>query len=330
MTLHADAGPRARGGPAAGPEPAAPGAARQAWLTRLDLKGSPYLYVAPFFVLFAIFGAYPMGYTLWIALHHWPLISTGRPHEFLGWGNFAELFSDDQFWNSVVNTFGIFVLATVPQLLMALVLANLLNKRIRARTLFRMGVIVPIVTSTAVIGIVFNELYSRDFGLINYVLHWFGVHPIDWKADRWSSWSAIATMVNWRWTGYNALIYLAAMQAIPRDVYESAALDGASATTQFWRITVPMLRPTIIFTVIISTIGGLQLFGEPVTFTTGAGAYRGGATRPFQTMTMYLFEQMFDRGRLGYAAAVAMVLFVIILITSVLNFVIVRRINSDR
>jgi cellobiose transport system permease protein len=329
MTLHVDAGTRRPGAPAAGPTPVRRGS-RRTRLSWLDIKGSPYLYVAPFFILFAIFGLYPMGYTLWISLHRWPLLSSGVPHEFLGLGNFTELFNDDQFWNSVYNTFGIFLISTVPQLFMALFLANLLNKRIRSRTFFRMGVIVPIVTSTAVIGIVFNELYSRDFGLFNYVLHWFSVGPVDWKADKWSSWSAIATMVNWRWTGYNALIYLAAMQSIPRDVYESSALDGASSATQFWRITVPLLRPTIIFTVIISTIGGLQLFGEPVTFTTGAGGYRGGATRPFQTMTMYLFEQMFERGRLGYAAAVAWVLFVIILITSIFNFLIVRRLNADR
>jgi cellobiose transport system permease protein len=299
-------------------------------LSRWDIKGSPYLYIAPFFILFAIFGLYPMGYTLWVSLHRWPLLSAGQPHDFLGFGNFTELFADDQFWNSVYNTFGIFLISTVPQLLLALWLANLLNKRIRARTFFRMGVIVPIVTSTAVVGLVFNELYSRDFGLINYLLHGFGVHSIDWKADRWSSWSAIATMVNWQWTGYNALIYLAAMQSIPKDLYESASLDGASAGKQFWRITVPIMRPTILFTVIISTIGGLQLFGQPVTFNSGSGGYRGGATRPFQTMTMYLFEQMFERGRLGYAAAVAWVLFLIILLTSIVNFLAVRRLNPDK
>lgn len=328
MTLHADAGTRLRGAPAA--PSGGPRRARRSRLSWLDIKASPYLYVAPFFVLFAIFGLYPMGYTFWISMHNWPLLSTGKPHDFLGFGNFTELFHQEQFWNSVYNTFGIFLLSTIPQLLMALLLANLLNKQLRGRTFFRMGVIVPIVTSTAVIGIVFNQLFSRDFGLINWMLHGLGVSPIDWHADKWSSWIAISTMVNWRWTGYNALIYLAAMQSIPRDVYESASLDGASATTQFWKITVPMLRPTIIFTAIMSTIGGLQLFGEPVTFTTGAGGYRGGATRPFQTMTMYLFEQIFERGRLGYAAAVAWVLFVIILITSVINFLIVRRIDAEK
>ncbi len=295
----------------------------------LDVKASPYLYVAPFFVVFSIFGVYPMVYTLWISLHDWPLGSDKAHQKWVGLGNFNELIHEDQFWNSVYNTFGIFLISTVPQLLLALFIANLLNKQLRARTTIRMGIIIPIVTSTAVIGLIFNDLYSRDFGLVNWLLHSVGIGKVDWKANKWSSWSALATMINWRWTGYNALIYLAAMQSIPRDIYESASLDGATNWRQFWRITVPMLRPTIIFTVIISTIGGLQLFGEPVTFTTGTGGYRGGTLRQFQTVTMYMFEGIWERQRLGYAAAVAWFLFLIILITAALNFLVVRRINSD-
>jgi len=295
----------------------------------LDVKASPYLYVAPFFVVFSIFGVYPMLYTLWISLHDWPLGSDKAHQKWVGLGNFNELIHEDQFWNSVYNTFGIFLISTIPQLLLALFIANMLNKQLRARTTIRMGIIVPIVTSTAVIGLIFNDLYSKDFGLINWLLHYVGVDKIDWKSSKWSSWSALATMVNWRWTGYNALIYLAAMQSIPRDIYESASLDGASNWRQFWRITIPMLRPTVIFTVIISTIGGLQLFGEPVTFTTGTGGYRGGTLRQFQTVTMYMFEGIWERNRLGYAAAVAWFLFLIILITAALNFLVVRRINSD-
>jgi cellobiose transport system permease protein len=326
MTVHLDAARHAAHAAPAAPHPVRPKRRLTSWL---DLKASPYLYIAPFFVVFSIFGIYPLLYTFWLSLHDWPLGSDKAHQKWVGFGNFNELLHEDQFWNSVYNTFGIFLLSTIPQLLLALMLANLLNKQLRARTTIRMGIIIPIVTSTAVIGLVFNNLYSKDFGLINWLLHFVGVNKIDWKANTWSSWTALATMVNWRWTGYNALIYLAAMQAIPRDVYESASLDGASNWRQFWRITVPMLRPTIIFTVIISTIGGLQLFGEPVTFTTGAGGYRGGTLRQFQTVTMYMFELIWERQRLGVAAAVAWFLFLIILITAALNFLVVRRINSD-
>jgi cellobiose transport system permease protein len=297
-------------------------------LARLDIKASPYLYVAPFFVLFAVFGLYPLGYTFYVATRNWTL--GAQTSTSAGFANFTELMHDSDFWNSVGNTFGIFALSTVPQLLVALFLAHLLNKAIRGKLFFRSGIIAPIVTSTAVIGLIFSQIFSKDYGLVNYALHLVGVSPIDWKADKWSSWAAVATMVNWRWTGYNALIYLAAMQTIPRDIYESASLDGARSMTQFWRITVPLLRPTIIFTVIISTIGGLQLFGEPALFNSGSNYLGGGSLHQFQTMTMYLLQEMFNRSRLGYAGAIAWVLFLLILITSVFNFLIVRRLDSDR
>jgi cellobiose transport system permease protein len=297
-------------------------------LTWLDIKGTPYLYVAPFFILFALFGLYPLGYTFYVATRNWTLGADTSTSA--GFSNFSELFKDHDFWNSVYNTFGIFVLSTIPQLLIALFLAHLLNRVIRGKTFFRFGVIAPIVTSTAVIGLIFSNVFSKDYGIVNYLLHYVGVNGIDWKADKWSSWIAIATMVNWRWTGYNALIYLAAMQTIPRDIYESASLDGAKPMTQFWRITVPLLRPTIIFTAIISTIGGLQLFGEPALFNSGSNYLGGGSLHQFQTMSMYLLQEMFNRSRLGYAGAIAWVLFLLILITSVFNFLIVRRLDSDR
>lgn len=298
---------------------------RLAWL---DIKGTPYLYVAPFFIIFAIFGLYPLGYTLYVATRNWTLgAQESTP---AGFSNFTELFHDHDFWNSVGNTFGIFVISTIPQLLMALFLAHLLNRVIRAKMFFRFGIIAPIVTSTAVIGLIFGQIFSKNYGIVNYLLHFVGANGVDWRADKWLSWIAVATMVNWRWTGYNTLIYLAAMQTIPKDIYESAALDGAKASTQFWRITVPMLRPTIIFTVIISTIGGLQLFGEPALFGSGSNYLGGGSLHQFQTVSMYLLQEMFNRTRLGYAGAIAWVLFVLILITSILNFLIVRRLDSDR
>jgi cellobiose transport system permease protein len=307
--------------------PPDPRTQRGSWLARLDHRTSPYLYIAPFFVIFAIFGLYPMVYTLWVSLHEWPLGGEGT---WSGLQNFRELVVDYQFWNSVYNTFGIFVVATVPQIMLALVLANALNKRLRFRGFFRMTMAVPIITSTAAVAIIFGQLYNRDFGMVNWFLGLFGVENIDWRATKWASWIAISTMVDWRWTGYNTLIFLASMQAIPRDIYESAALDGASASRQFWRITIPMLRPTIIFVVIISTIGGLQLFAEPLMFSSGSGGYAGGTLRQYQTVTMYLFENMFQRFNFGYAAAVAWMLFLMIVVAALINYLIVRRIDSAK
>jgi cellobiose transport system permease protein len=295
-------------------------------LTRLDIKASPYLYIAPFFVLFGVFGAYPLAYTLWVSLHDWDLLA--QDHPFVGLDNYTKLMGDADFWHSVVNTLGIFVISTVPQLLLALWIANLLNRQLRARTFFRMGILIPNITSTAAVAIVFGQLFSREFGLINWTLDLVGIDAIDWRANRLASWVAVSTMVDWRWTGYNALIFLAAMQAIPRDLYESAAIDGANAFRQFWSITVPMLRPTIIFCVIVSTIGGLQLFTEPLLFNSGTNPIRGGPMRESQTMTMYMFENAFAPNfNFGYGAAVAWMLFALIAIVAIANVVLIRRLS---
>jgi cellobiose transport system permease protein len=136
-------------------------------------------------------------------------------------------------------------------------------------------------------------------------------------------------MVNWRWTGYNALIFLAAMQAVPRDLYESAGLDGASKVRQFVSITVPMIRPTLIFVMITSTIGGLQIFTEPKLFADMPGSNNGGPENQFQTVTLYLYQSGFETGHLGYASAIAWVLFLVIIIVALINFFLTRRIASS-
>ncbi|TQJ05218.1 carbohydrate ABC transporter permease [Amycolatopsis cihanbeyliensis] len=292
------------------------------FLGRVDTKWSPYLFVAPFFVIFGIFGLFPLVYTAWVSLHQWSMGGSGT---FIGFENYVELFDDPDFWNATINTLGMLVLATVPQLLIALVLASLLNQGLRKLTFLRVGVLLPIVTSVAAIGIVFSQIYDRDAGMVNGMLGLIGVDAVDWRADKWSSWIAISTMVNWRWTGYNALIYLAAMQSVPRDLYEAAIVDGASRIRQFWNITVPMIRPAIIFTVIISTIAGMQLFTEPLIFGQGSYAISGGSLRQFQTLSMYMFEKAFRDFDYGYGSAVAWMIFVLIMLLALINFLIMRK-----
>ncbi|TCB92170.1 sugar ABC transporter permease [Micromonospora zingiberis] len=291
-------------------------------LNRLDLKYSPYLYIAPFFVLFGIFGLYPMLRTAWMSLHDWDMIGD---RSFIGIDNYTELIADEYFWNALINTFGIFALSTVPQILLALFLANLLNRTLlRAKTFFRMAIFVPNVVSVAAVAIVFGMLFQREFGVVNWLLSFVGVDQVDWDGQRWSSWTAIATMVNWRWTGYNTLILLAGMQAIPKDLYEAASIDGAGPWRQFWQITIPMVRPTLIFVVILSTIGGMQLFTEPLLF--GNGRIIGGDQREFQTLAMYMYEKGIENlNTAGYGAAVAWAIFMIIVLMSLLNFLLVRR-----
>jgi cellobiose transport system permease protein len=285
-----------------------------------------YAFVSPFFIMFGIFGLFPIVFTLWVSLHDWSLL--GGKEGWAGMANYSALLHDDNFWNALVNTLGIFVLATVPQLLFALGLAQLLNERLRARTFWRMGVLLPNITSVAAVGIIFTLLFARDFGLVNWLLGFVGVEPIAWQDHRWSSWLAISVMVDWRWTGYNALIFLAALQAVPKDLYEAAAIDGASKWRQFWSISVPLLRPTIVFVTLISTIGGIQLFTEPLLFNSGANAITGGTTRQFQTLTMYLYEKAFTGLDFGYAAAIAWGMFVVIAIVGAINALLLRRLRS--
>lgn len=310
--------------PAASAPPAAPKKrTRRDW----DFRLTPYLIIAPFFVIFGIFGLYPLLFTAWVSLHEWQLIDGDQG--FVGLDNYTELLADGNFWNALFNTISLFVLSTVPQLFAALGLAALLDRGLRASSFWRAGVLLPNVISVAAVALVFAQLYGRDFGIVNFLLGLVGVDPIDWRAETWASHLAVSSMVMWRWTGYNALLYLAAMQSVPKDMYESAMLDGASRWRTFWSITVPSIRPTILFTVITSTIGGLQLFVEPLLFDPGGVALgTGGSDRQFQTLVMYLYEKGFRNFDAGYAATVAWMLFLVVVIVAMINFALTRRIAS--
>jgi cellobiose transport system permease protein len=298
---------------------------RRGLLHRLDVKGSPYLYIAPFFILFLGFGVFPLIFTAWVSLHEWSLLS--EEHTWIGFGNYTKLFDDPAFWNALWNTVSIWVISTVPQLLLALVLAHILNQRLRGQTFWRMSALIPNITSVAAVAIIFSQLFGRDYGLFNWVLGLFGIDKIDWTANTWSSHVAVATMIIWRWTGYNALIYLAAMQAVPKELYDSASLDGATSFQQLRKITVPAIRPTIIFTVIISSIGGMQVLAEPLLF--GGNGLTGGSDRQFQTLALYLYEVAFGRFDFGYASASSWVMFLIIVIVAAINFGIISRLRRS-
>jgi cellobiose transport system permease protein len=290
---------------------------------RVDVKASPYLYILPFFVLFGIFGAFPLIYTAWVSLFNWDFLA--ETHHWIGTANYTRLLGDDAFWNAVINTAQILVLSAVPQLLLALVLAYALNHRLRMPTLWRMSALLPNITSVVAVTIIFGQLYGRDYGLVNWLLGVLDLGKIDWQAGKASSQIAIATMIVWRWTGYTALIYLAAMQAVPKDLYAAAALDGATGFQQFRKITIPAIRPTIVFTVIIATIGGMQVLAEPLLF--GGGAISGGSDRQFQTLSLYLYEVGFNRWEFGYASAAAWVMFALIVLAAGINYLLISRLR---
>ncbi|EMD25091.1 carbohydrate ABC transporter permease [Amycolatopsis azurea] len=295
-------------------------------LSRWDVKVSPYLYIAPFFVVFGIVGLFPLLYTAYVSLFSWE--AGDDDPDFIGLDNFKELFADTQFWNALENTVSIFLLSSIPQLIIAVLLAALLSARLRGATGWRVGVLLPYAASLVALGIIFANLFGPKYGLVNGLLQTIGLDPVDWQAGRFSSHFAIAIMVNWRWTGYNALIVLAAMQAIPKELREAALIDGAGAARRFFGITLPLLKPTLIFVTITSTIGGLQIFTEPKLFDAMPGSNNGGSSNQFQTVTLYLYQTAFENYELGYASAIAWVLFLIIVLIALVNFFLTGRLTA--
>ena len=283
------------------------------------------LFVSPFFAVFLVFGLIPIVFTTYVAFFNWDAL--GSTPAYVGLANFTELKSDPYFWNALRNTFSIWFLSTIPQMALSLWVATMLaNPKLKGKVFWRVVLLVPNITSVLAVTIVFQQLFGLDFGMINIALTFLGYHHVDWVGGTLASHIAISTMIGWRWFGYNSLIFLASMQAIPRELYESASLDGASRWQQFRWVTIPQLRNTIIFMLIMGTIGGLQVFAEPLLY---GGGMTGGDSRQFSTLTLYLFEQAFFNQRYGYGATIGIAMTFIIIAISTINFLVGRRIASE-
>lgn len=277
-----------------------------------------YVFVSPFFILFFIFGLFPIIFSFYLGFQKWNGLGE---MEFIGLQNFKWILTDRIFWISLGNTLIMWVLGTLPQLVIGIILAYALNSAlIRMKSFFRLSIFVPYVTSTVAVAIVFGAMFnSQDFGLINTILGFFGIDPISWTTSDWGVKIAISTMVFWRWVGYNTIIYLAGLQGIPRELYEAADIDGATVRQKIQYVTLPMLRPIVIFLVFTTTIGALQLFTEPLIFL-GRGAREEGIT-----MVLYLYREAFNNLAFGPASATAIVLFILIVIISAINVFISNR-----
>lgn len=310
---------------------ALPSQPRQRW-ARFSLKATPYLYTSPFFIVFAIVGLFPMGFTLFISLYDWKMTTRsaeGTP--FVGLGNYTSVLQDPLFWDALRNTVSIFLISTIPQIIVATFLAVLLDRNLRAKTFWRMGVLLPYVVAPVAIAVIFSAIFAdpQRGGLANALLGTVGIDPLQWRSNRLLSHTAIAAMVNFRWTGYNTLILLAAMQAVPRELYEAAAIDGAGAWKRFTSVTLPSIRGTMVFVVLTATMGGLRIFDEPRMFDASPGS-NGGPGGIFRTVVLYLYQNGFTaQNRLGRAAAIAWVLFFFILLVTALNFWLTSRISDE-
>jgi cellobiose transport system permease protein len=277
-----------------------------------------YLFIAPFYILFVVFKLFPILFSLFLSFQKWDGIG---PMQFIGLNNFTYLLTDTHFWQAVGNTLIIWLMSTIPTLFLALVIAFLLNASIRLKFVYQIAFFLPHVTSIVAITIIFSSLFGNQFGLLNALLVVLGGNKIEWLNSPLGIQVAIASMIIWRGVGYTAIIYLAGLQSIPVVLYEAAQIDGARASQIFFHITIPLLRPVILFTVITSTIAGLQVFTEPQVLVGGSGGTGAGGL----TMVLYLYQQAFTQYRFGYGATVGWGMFVIIVVFSLINWRIVQR-----
>jgi multiple sugar transport system permease protein len=283
-------------------------------LPRLSPRWAPYVLISPFLVLFAVFGIFPLAFSLYLAFQSWEITSGLGAMDFVGLSNFSFALQDDWFWKSLKNTLWLAVAAGVPQHLVAIPLAAFIHQSAgRLRDAVVGAYFLPYITSSVAIAILFGALFSTDYGLVNAALHQaFGIHNIDWLNRPETLKPAIAFIIFWRYLGFNLVLYLAALQTIPRDLYEAATLDGAGRWQQFVHITLPGLKPMIFFAVTLSVIGGLQLFEEPYILTGGSGRPVGGPDQAGMTSALYLYRMAFDFSDFGGASAMSWLLFVVV------------------
>jgi multiple sugar transport system permease protein len=279
-------------------------------LPRLSPRWAPYVFISPFLILFAVFGVFPLLFSLYLAFQSWEPTSGLGSMSYVGLENFSFAWQDEWFWKSLKNTLWLATASGVPQHLVAIPLAVFIHQSFKS---LRDGVVgayfLPYITSTVAIAIMFSSLFSKDFGLVNAALHQlFGIEHVDWLGRAENVKPAIALVVFWRYLGFHVVLYLAALQTIPKDLYEAATMDGAGRWQQFWFITLPNLKPMIFFGVTLSVIGGLQLFEEPFILTGG----RGGIDQSGLTSAVYLYRMAFDFNDFGGASAMSWLLFAVV------------------
>lgn len=255
--------------------------------------------VAPYAAFLLIFAGYPIAFALVLVTLHWDLVTAPS---FVGVDNIRTLAVDTRFWQAVENTF-VFLAIHVPlQIVTALALAIVLNRKLVLRPFWRAAFFLPVVISGAVVAILWNALYATDVGLINMLLARIGLRPVPWLTDPRTAMPAIAVMATWKNVGFYVIIYLAGLQYIPQSCREAIELDGASAWQRFRLLTLPMLLPQTVLVVTLSTINGFQLFIEPYVMT------GGGPLRRTYSIVLYLYTNAFSYQKMGYAATIGVAL----------------------
>ncbi|MBK5187088.1 MAG: sugar ABC transporter permease [Gemmatimonadaceae bacterium] len=284
-----------------------------------------WLFIAPAVVLIGVFFFLPVGASLLLSITDFDLYAIANPSNvrLVGTRNYTELLQNPTFWLALKNTFYFALIGGPLTVATSLGAALLLNaKVVRFKTFFRTIYFLPFVTTLVAVAIVWRYLYHPQYGFLNYALGAIGIHPIDWLGDPKWAMPAIILLAVWKNFGYNMLIFIAGLQAVPEDLYEAAALDGAGAVRQFWHVTLPNLAPTFFFVGVVTMIGYFQLFAEPYVMTTGGPL---GATT---SLVLFMYEEGFRWWRLGVAASIAFLLFLIILVWTAIQLRLERRLAA--
>lgn len=297
-----------------------------------DLTG--WLFVLPHLLLFTVFLLAPVGYGLFLSLHRWHVLA--NLHPFVGLANYRAALADDIFWLALRNTLWFVVLAVPLGNAVSLGLALGLNGLRRGSAFYKIALYLPVIISISVVAVLWRWLYNTEVGLLNQSLkvavdglrgmgmHWVAPYqPVPWLSNPNWVMPSIALMSIWWTAGANMILYLAGLGNIPDDYHEAARIDGASDAQRFRHITWPLLRPTVLFCLVVSVLGSFQVFGQSyVLFAPGSGPARSGLT-----LALYMYQQGFNQYEIGYGAAIAYLLFLFVLILTAFQF---RLFNRER
>lgn len=260
---------------------------------------------------FLIFSLTPLLFSVYASFTDWN--GLGQMN-FIGLGNFKKMFSDDYFYKTLYNT--IYLMLGIPiGLMLSFALASALSRKIKGTTIFRTIYYIPVISSLAAISILWQWAYNGDFGLVNQVLAVFGIDGPNWLQNATTVKPAIIIMTIWKGLGYSMLLYLAAIQSVPKDYYEAAELDGASAFQKFRNITWPMVKPVTFFLVVTNIIGGSQIFTEINIMTPNGGPGYSSAT-----IVWYIWQKAFKNWQMGYASSMAIVLGLLVFVVTAFQF----------
>jgi len=285
-------------------------------VSRIKEVGTAYLFLLPSFVMLSVFVIFPIFKSFLLSFQDWNLLGTAQ---WIGLSNYSELIRDSYFVDSFKNTV-YFSLGSVPgKILLSLLLALLLNKKIEGVKFFRAVYFLPVVCSTVAVALIWQWLYDTNFGFINFFLNKVGLPSIPWLSSVTWAMPAVIIVAVWKDVGYNMVIFLAGLQNVPREIYEAAKIDGTTGWQTFWHITFPLLSPTTFFITIITLIGSFQVFDVTTVLTNGGP---GTATL---TLVQYLYRCAFQFFRMGYASAIAYILFLVVLAFTFVQFSLSKR-----